>query len=100
MVLLRQVLKGLALGFRNQQSREHAADHETPKDLHYMIEPFVGTALIAQWADQSLRYDRADFAGACRQSMGCGTESRGEDFSRNFDCVKTTQSTHSDKTYQ
>lgn len=71
------MLESLALGLRDQKRGETAQEHEQSVDLHDVVEPgrlVLGSSTSgAQWTDEDLGDDGADFAGGGGDTVGGGT---------------------------
>lgn len=85
-----ELLKSLALGLRNEQSREDTAKHEEGEDLNNVVQPRgcvggSGTA-GAERTNENLSDNGADLSRGGRKTMRSGTVASREDFTRNDEC--------------
>jgi len=91
-VLTGKLLKSLALGFWDEEGSENTTEHEEGEDLHDVIEPwraggFVWTrgdeATGTERSDSSLSNDGADLSRGSGDTVGAGTVTSWEAFTRN-----------------
>ena len=82
-----KLLESLPLGLRYKQCSEDTTEHEEGEDLHDVVEPggrvrLGRVALGAEWSEDCLCDDSADFARGSRQTVGGGAVAGWETFTR------------------
>jgi len=83
LVLSRELLERLALGFGNQEGGEDARQHEQGEDLEDVFDEGVGTTNVTETSETDLGNDSPEFTRSGRDTVCGGTVTSGECLSRN-----------------